>query len=381
MEQVDPARLAESNAELVELLRADIARCGRITFARFMQLALYHPTHGYYATAAVRAGFEGDFLTAPETDPIFGHALARQIAECWERLGRPAPFTVREAGAGRGALAEQIVAGLLAEQAEVLAALRYEIADVNPSRVAEALARVEAVAPGVATVAAGDGAITGVILANELLDALPFHRVVWREGGLHEVWVVWRDGWFADAPGPLSDPRLATPFAGLPLLDGQRAEVSLAAREWARDLGAQLDRGYAILIDYGYPAQELYAPSRAGGTLKTYREHLAAEDPYRHVGRQDITAHVDFSAVAAAAAEGGLCELGLTTQAYFFAGLGVDQLLLDLQQQGDPYRYINARETVLHLMDPRGLGRFRVLVLGKGVGPAPPLRGLAFTLR
>jgi SAM-dependent MidA family methyltransferase len=368
--------MAESNAELVALLRAEIERAGRITFARFMEQALTHPLYGYYASGAARAGFEGDFLTAPETSPIFGHALARQIAECWDRLGRPVPFTVREAGAGGGVLARQIVEGLRREHPEALAALRYELADISEARVAEAVAAGSGlVAP------AGDAPLEGVLLANELLDALPVHRLIYAGGEPRELYVTWRDGWFADEVGALSDPRLAEPLSGLPLVEGQRLEVSPAAWDWARDIGRQIGRGYAILIDYGYPAAELYAPTRVEGTLKSYSQHLVSIEPYRRVGRQDLTAHVDFTAVSRAAQARGMTELGLTTQAYFFAGLGIEELLLGIQRAAtDPYSYLNAREAVMHLLDPRGLGRFRVLVLGKGVPAEPPLRGLAFAL-
>ena len=163
---------------------------------------------------------------------------------------------------------------------------------------------------------------------------------------------------------------------------GQRLEVSPAAREWSRTLPSRLARGFAILIDYGYPATELYSAERAEGTLKTYRQHMVGVNPYHYVGRQDITAHVDMTAVSGAAREAGLSEIGLTTQAFFFAGLGIEELLMRLQrEEDDPYSYVNAREAVMHLIDPRGLGRFRVLVLGHQVEPDSRLRGLSFTLR
>jgi SAM-dependent MidA family methyltransferase len=374
--------LAESNPALVELLRAEIAGQGRITFARFMQQALAHPEHGYYTSGVARPGFDGDFLTAPETSPLFGHALARQIIECWERLERPAAFTVREAGAGVGTLAREVIAGVQRERPEMLATLRYEVSDVSSIRVQEAVANIATVGACVPVSSAGDEPIVGVLLANELLDALPVHRLVFEDGELHEIYVIWGQGWFADEVGPLSDARLAQPLADLPLSDGQRLEVSPAAWEWAIGLGRQIERGYAIVIDYGYPAAELYAPARMEGTLKSYSQHEVAVAPYRRVGRQDLTAHVDFTAVSRAAQAGGMTELGLTTQAYFFAGLGIEELLLDVQRTAtDAQAYIAAREAVLHLLDPRGLGRFRVLVLGKSVPATPPLRGLAFTLR
>lgn len=381
MPDVNAERLAESNPALVKLLQAEIARAGRITFARFMELATIHPEHGYYASGAVRAGFEGDFLTAPETDPIFGHTLARQIAECWERLERPDPFTVREVGAGAGTLALRVLEGLQHEFPKALEVVRYELADLNQRRVAEALERLEEAGFGARVSMTNPEPLTGVLLANELLDALPVHRLSWTGDALQERYTTWRDGWFADEPGPLSDPRLAEPFSGLVLEPGQQAEVSLAARAWAETLGAQIARGYALLIDYGYPAAELYGGQRLSGTLMGYRAHLASPDPYRRVGRQDLTAHVDFTAVSQSAQRSGMTELGLTTQAYFFAGLGIEELLMELQHSAtDPYSYVNAREAVLHLLDPRGLGRFRVLGLGKDVPREPPLRGFSFSL-
>jgi SAM-dependent MidA family methyltransferase len=374
--------LRESNADLVRMLREEIAAAGRITFARFMELALTHPVHGYYMAADARAGYGGDFLTGPETHPIFGHALARQIAECWDRLGRPAPFTIREQGAGAGTLALDILEGLLEAFPDLFEVTRYEVADANPARVTEALARAREAGAEERVAAASGEPFTGVLLANELLDAFPVHRLVVRDGVLHEAYVVWRNEWFADEVARLSDERLSEPFEGLELAEGQRLEVSLAARDWAQGIGAQLRRGYAILIDYGYPAPELYYPgARFDGTLRTYSEHIAGDDPYRRVGRQDLTAHVDFTAVTRAAQAGGCDSIGLTSQAYFFAGLGIEELLLKLQTTAvSANDYIAARETIMHLLEPRGLGRFRVLVLGKDV-PVEPLRGLSFSLR
>jgi SAM-dependent MidA family methyltransferase len=382
LEDIRSTLLAESRAELVTLLRAEIAEQGRITFARFMEQVLAHPEYGYYMPAEPRAGFAGDFLTGPETHPIFGYALARQIAECWDRLEQVERFIVREAGAGAGTLALDIIEGLAAERPDTLGALRYELSDANPARVDEALARLSDAGFSERVARATDSPITGVLLANELLDAFPVHRLVVEDGVLRELYVVWRDSWFADDTGPLSDPRLAEPLAGLPLTEGQRLEVSPVAQDWARGIGAQLERGYAVLIDYGYPARELYAADdRLHGTLRTYSEHTVGDEPYRRIGRQDLTAHVDFTAISRAAVEGGCVELGLTSQAYFFAGLGIDELLMKLQTTAvSSNDYLNARETIMHLLEPRGLGRFRVLVLGKDVAAAP-LRGLSFSLR
>lgn len=375
--------LDESNQELVELLRVEIGAGGRITFARFMELALGHPKLGYYAVGAARAGFEGDFLTGPETHRIFGAALARQIAECWDRLGQPESFVVREAGAGTGTLAHDIMAGLRDERPEVLMSLQYELEDVSAERVTEAMARLETAGFGDRVGSSSDAPLSGVLLANELLDAFPVHRLIVQDSQLREIYVTWSEGWFRDEIGPLSNSEISDSVAGLVRVEGQRLEVSLAARDWARDIGTHLEYGFAILIDYGYPAEELYdAASRPEGTLRSYSQHQVSDDPYRRVGMQDLTAHVDFTAVARAAVAGGCQVLGLTSQAFFFAGLGIEELLIMLQTTAiDPTDYLNARETIMHLLEPRGLGRFKVLVLGKGVDAEPPLRGLSFKLR
>lgn len=372
--------LQTSNPELVAEIRAEIDASGRMTFARFMELALTHPRYGYYTATDAAPGFSGDFLTAPETHSMFGALLARQIAECWERLGRPTPFVVREFGAGTATLALTVLVGLRDESPDTLAAVRYELSDVNDARLTEGLAHAEATGFGGMVARATDEPVVGVLLANELLDALPVHRLVVCGDELREAYVVWRDGWFAEETGELSDPRLAEPLAGLPLIDGQRLEVSLAAAQWAETACRTLERGYAILIDYGYEAAERYDPvERRDGLLRTYWQHIAGDNPYDRVGLQDITAHVDFSAVQRAAERAECDILGLTTQAHFVAGLGADELLMRMQQTAEPLEYIRARETLMHLLDPRGLGRFRVLIAGRGVERDPPLRGLAFT--
>lgn len=379
MQVIDPGPAARSRPELVAEVRAEIEASGRMTFARFMELALTHPQYGYYTATDAAPGFGGDFLTAPETHSMFGTLLARQIAECWERLGRPAPFVVREFGAGSATLALTVLAGLRDESPDVLAALRYELSDVNDARLADGLAQAEAAGFGGSVARATDEPVVGVLLANELLDALPVNRLVVCGDALREAYVVWRDGWFAEEIDELSDERLAEPLAELALVDGQRLEVSLAAARWTDDVCRTLERGYVILIDYGYEAAERYDPvERRDGLLRTYWQHIAGDNPYDRVGLQDITAHVDFSAVQRAAEAAGCDILGLTTQSHFVAGLGADELLMRMQQTVEPLEYIRARETLMHLLDPRGLGRFRVLIVGRGVERDPPLRGLSF---
>jgi SAM-dependent MidA family methyltransferase len=378
---------AESNPALVGVIRDEIdASGGRIAFARFMDLALYHPEHGYYLAAARRPGRGGDFLTAPEATPYFGITLARQIAECWERLGRPDPFTVREYGAGIGGLAYDVIAGLSTEAPEAARALRYRLVEINEHRLAQALAAFDEVGLGhLVEPEMPDGdpePIIGVALANEIADALPVHRLTMREGVLRERYVAWRDGWFAEEEG---EPTPAAARAGnavlaqgIALADGDAIDVSPAAGAWFAGVGHGLERGYAIVIDYGYPAAELYRAHRLQGTVRGYYEHTVTDDPYRRIGEQDLTAHVDFTALQAAGESAGLRLAGFTTQGAFLASLGLGDFLLQLQQ--DPATalsdYLRAQAAVLRLIDPGGLGRFGVLLMAKDAPVAPPLRGL-----
>ena len=188
----------ESEPRLVGLIRDEIERNGPMTFARFMEVALYDPESGYYRAESARPGRGGDFLTAPEAHPIFGRAIARHVEDVWRALRRPNDFTIRELGAGGGALAEGILAGLAADRSDLAATVRYRPVEVEPMRLDELRDRLAAA--GLADrLEADDGApIVGIVLANEVLDALPTHRVIWRDGRLREVFVGWRDSGFAD---------------------------------------------------------------------------------------------------------------------------------------------------------------------------------------
>lgn len=370
--------------ELVERIATEIEAGGPMTFARFMDRALYEPGLGYYRRSTPGPGRGGDFLTAPETHPIFGRAVARQLDEAWERLGRPDPFVVREPGAGDGFLAVTVLDGLLRDRSGLLEAVRWVPVEVEAARVAAFNERLAAA--GHATRVASDEArpVTGAVVANEVLDALPVHRVEWRDGGLVEVFVDWRDGRFVEALGPPSDPSLAGRLAdeGVALVEGQRAEVCLAVDEWIASAGASLARGLLLLIDYAHPAAELYGPRRRAGTLAAYVHHRVHDDPFVNVGRQDLTAHVDVTAVERAAARAGLDHLGTTTQAAFLLGLGLEDLLR--QAREEPGTTLEAqlalRAGIARLLDPAATGGFRVLAFGRGLPVEPPLRGLAYRL-
>src|SRR5215211_312883 len=378
------------NPDLVSAVRDEInAAGGRIPFARFMELALYHPAWGYYLSPVRRPGRPGDFLTAPETHPFFGITLARQIAECWARLDRPEPFVVREYGSGIGALAWDVIAGLSEEAAECREVLQYRLVETNPHRLAQALAGLDEGGLGDVVqcedipAGADPEPITGVVIANEVADAFPVHRLIWRGGQLREGWVVWSKGGFAEEVGDLSpeaaaaDPERMQRENGICLDEGDRIEISPAAAAWFASVGRGLQRGYAIVIDYGYPAAELYRAHRLAGTVRAHRGHTVSGNPFAHVGEQDLTAHVDFSALRRAGEGVGLKFAGQTNQGAFLASLEMGDLLVALGK--DPRtalpEYLAAQAAILHLIDPGGMGRFGVLIMARDAPVGPPLKG------
>ena len=382
----------ESDPVLVERIAAEIERDGPMTFARFMELALYEPDHGYYRVQDARPGRGGDFLTAPEAHPIFGRALARHVIDVWRGIGSPASFGITERGAGSGSLALALLDGIAAEEPVLYRAVRYRAVEVEARRLAELRSVLSAAGHGGRLDADGGGPIVGAVIANEVLDALPTHRVAGgpaASGGgeagaaeILEIFVDWQDGAFVDVSGPPSTSALADRLTGegISLQPGQRAEVCLAVDDWVGRAAAGLERGTALFIDYGYPAIELYDPlRRPRGTLAAYLGQRAHEDPYRAVGRQDLTAHVDITAVERAAVGAGLTHVATTTQSQFLAGLGAGELLVELQTGPDAslQRYLEARAALVRMIDPAAMGRFRVMAFGRELTAGVAFRGLA----
>ncbi len=371
---------------VLPVILTEIQKKGALTIAEYMALALYHPQHGYYASASRRTGRGGDFYTSVDVSSLFGRTLAVQVAECWEMMGHPAAFDVVEAGAANGQLARDLLDGLLQDAPECLDAVRLHLAEASPAARAAQPATLGPHAARLVTSAASlPERIEGVVVANELLDALPVHGVVMGNDGLHERFVAERDGRLVQRTGPVTTALLPDYFErlGIVLETGWQAEVNLSALAWVARAIDRLSRGFLIVIDYGHPASTLYDAAHTAGTLTTYAAHVAAPPDERDTppwlvdpGTRDITSHVDFTSVPRAVEERGGAVLGIVDQTYFLLALGLAaRLETGAGDQSMPV--VRQRLAARALMWPGGLGStHKVLVSAKGLG-RPALRGLS----
>ncbi|HAJ58671.1 MAG TPA: hypothetical protein DCP31_04920 [Cyanobacteria bacterium UBA8543] len=384
----------------------------RITFAEYMDLVLYHPDQGYYATGTVSIGAGGDFFTSPHLGNDFGELLAEQFAQIWDILGRPKPFTLMEMGAGQGLLAVDVLGYLYRQHSDCFAALEYIIVEKAAGLIAQQQQLLQKLRLPTKDNSQSlplrwssleeipENSITGCCFSNELVDALPVHQFAIAQGQLQEIYVTTgnRAGDritldvipsseinFVEVTDTPSTPRIAEYFdlVGIDLMsgaypDGYRSEVNLAALDWLKTVANKLQRGFLLTIDYGYPAPRYYQPARHQGTLQCYYRHRHHNDPYLYVGHQDITAHVDFTALERQGELSGLRKVGFTQQGLFLMALGLGDRIAALSSPGDArgeaiagvqeVMTIMRRREVLHqLMNPMGVGGFGVLIQSKGL--------------
>jgi SAM-dependent MidA family methyltransferase len=367
----EPTPDARAHSERVAAhIREEIAASGGwISFARYMELALYAPGLGYYSAGARKLGRDGDFVTAPEISQLYGQTLARQVRQVLE-----AGFDeVLEVGAGSGALAATLLgelerSGQLPRSyliLELSADLRERSRDTLAAKVPHLLERV-------AWLNRLPPSFSGVVLGNEVLDAMPAHVVRVQGGKFEEGGVGVKNGrldwsWRVAAGTPLDAAR------ALNLPKGFRTEIQLAACGFIRSLGGVLEKGVAFFVDYGFPAKEYYHPQRKEGTLMCHYRHHAHADPFFLPGLQDITSHVDFSAIARAAREGGLELAGYTSQAQFLVNCGITEVMARTPAE-DAGKFLPLANQANRLMSPAEMGElFKVIALGKGY--AAPLIG------
>ncbi|MBD2490513.1 class I SAM-dependent methyltransferase [Aulosira sp. FACHB-615] len=373
----------------------------RITFAEYMDMVLYHPEHGYYASKAVNIGFKGgDFFTSVSLGADFGELLAEQFVQMWEILGQPRTYSLVEMGAGQGLLALHILNYYQRHYPDFLPALDYVIVEKSPELQQEQQQRLQNYPVRWCNlVDIPSNSITGCFFSNELVDAFSVHQFILQTGELREIYVtlpsdveqnenyLLLEGEFQEIIGETSTPQLTKYFEliGIDLTakvypDGYRSEINLAALDWLSIVADRLQRGYVVTVDYGYPAHRYYNPRRSQGTLQCYYQHRYHNNPYINLGRQDITAHVDFTALELWGEQCGLTKIGFTQQGLFLMALGLGDSIASLSHQDIAIAQLLQRRESLHkLIDPTGLGGFGVLIQSKGLQNleiSQPLKGL-----
>ena len=358
------AAAAHSARLVADIAAAIVAAGGWIGFDRFMEMALYQPGLGYYHGGAAKFGADGDFVTAPEISPLFGRTLARQVAELLAETGGD----ILELGPGTGRLAVDVLCEI---DRLGVAPVRYHLIDLSPELRARQRTRIETTAPRLADrvrwLDALPDRIHGVVIANEVFDALPVQLVAWRDDGVFERGVVRGGNGFAWQDRPIGDASLAARVATLPVRAPYLSEINLRAQALVTALAQRLVAGALVCIDYGFGRAEFFHPQRQRGTLMCHHRHTAHDDPFHLPGLQDITAHVDFSALVDAGIGSGLQLGGYATQARFQIDLGITDLLAETDA-ADAARYAPQAAQVQQLLSPAEMGDlFKVLVLTRGI--------------
>lgn len=359
-----PAEPGNTRLLLKELI-ATIDEKGPISFADFMEIALYDPAYGYYTGGARRVGFEGDFFTSPSMSPAFGMTLARLVPLVDEALNHPDKFSIVELGAGDGKTARQIIETLKKYRPDIYPRIKY-ICVERGINIRDAREEVEWV-KDISSVTP----IRGIVLSNEFFDAIPVRRVVMRDDGLHEIMVGNIDGALGDVERKISDIQIEKYFRDLniELEKDREAEVCLEAKSWIDKIAAVLEAGVVATIDYGYPAFELYAPHRKRGTLTAYHKHKQVEEFYLNVGEQDLTAHVNFTALSIWGKSAGLDTIAFTDQLRFFLDLGIHEVFAQIESESASYAdFQTAVQPAKALIMPGGMGEtFKALLQQKGI--------------
>ena len=367
----------EHSRRLLEKIRAEIeAQGGTISFRRYMEMVLYEPGLGYYSAGARKFGRDGDFTTAPELSDLYSRCIARQ---CKEILWHTGGGIIMELGAGSGAMA-----GAVLTELQVLDSLpqQYLILETSADlkqRQQQLLASTHSAYYSniVWLDRLPSEKFNGVILASEVLDALPVHRIIIDENGISELAVAYQSGGFVYKKLRLDETllhhmeRLQNYFAGPPS-EAYTTEINPELNAWIASFSDILETGVMLIIDYGYPGKEYYHPQRGSGTLKCHYRHHVHDDPFFYPGLQDVTASVDFTGVAEAALDAGLEVSGFTTQAYFLVACGLGGMVNE--QRDDDFRFLQLTQQAKLLTMPGAMGeQFKVIALGKNY--SQPLLG------
>jgi SAM-dependent MidA family methyltransferase len=379
------------NPDLIQKIVSEISQQRRISFARFMELALYDVPYGYYMTQAVdadfsfsdRIGWRGDFFTAPELSPILAKTLVRQVVEIDVQLGHPNPLMFLEIGGGNGSFAVDFLQECQTTASDVFNRLTYQLVERSPSLQSRQASRLKDALGNWAERHVtwkssldeiAEDSVSGVIFSNELIDALPVHRVRWENDQLSEIFVTYEGGKFVENLGQGSSPELIdySKRYKVTMHEGHTSELHLAAEVWMDQVARILHRGVVLTIDYGHVSRDYYQRNRKEGTLLCYYRHQISTNPYIRVGEQDITAHVNFSVLAQRGTAKGVRLVGLTTLAHWLIGLEVEELVRDQDPEAEDVK------ALAQLLRQDGMGKtFKVLVQQKGLEPFP-VQGLRY---
>jgi SAM-dependent MidA family methyltransferase len=370
--------------DLSAVIRAKIEADGPVSFAWFMEQALYHPQFGYYSSGRARIGRSGDYFTNVSVGPIYGTIVAVQLAEIWQQLEGPRDFVIAEQGGHSGEFMRDILITLKADAPDFFDRVRCWMIEPFPVLREEQARTLEGFEGKVEWRESLEEVepFAGVHFSNELLDALPVHLVRRRETADREIvddlWeekvVDWKNGDFVFTHRGITDGELAALLKNLPPLPaGYETDVNLAALEWVDLLSSKLRCGYVLTVDYGFPRENYYAPHRTTGTLQCRAHHQRISSPLDNVGDCDITAHIDWTSIAERAMERGFSLTGFTDQHHFLTG--ILSAYRELLERADR----SARRTLQTLLHPEMLGRtFQVLALSRGVEAEPKLSGFKF---
>jgi SAM-dependent MidA family methyltransferase len=355
-----------------------IQKEGPITFKTFMEMALYEPGLGYYASEHTEIGKAGDFYTSQHLHPAFGAMIANQLEEMWEIMGKPSDFYAVEHGAGAGLMCMDIMSYL--QKREIFQSLTYVIVELNPFIRHRQKKLLEKYSDKVKWMSPfkGPGDIKGCILSNELFDAFPVHLIK-MEDQLKEIYVNVNNDHIDEMKGGPSTDALhdyLNEFS-VNLSGGYRTEINLKIRDWLRSVNEVLSEGFVLTIDYGYPAWDYYSDERNRGTLLCYYKHQVNEDPYSNIGQQDITAHINFSSIKKWGEEFGFKTIGFCQQGTYLISLGIDEIIKELFENERDYLFEVAK--IKRLIFPGTIGEtHKVMIQYKGRAN-PDLRG--FTMK
>ncbi len=373
---------------LVALIRDHLLRHGPAPFPWFMEQALYHPEYGYYTSTRLRIGRQGDYYTNVSVGRLYGQLLASQLIEMWKILGSPSRFTIVEEGAEDGQLAMDILSAITEESIEAAECIRYTILEPIPGKQLQQRAKLEPAFLEKMTWLTGLAdleAVTGAFISNELVDAMPVHLVVYRDDEWSELLVDISGEDFGFVGAKIEAPELLQALDKLPLpvLSPYRTEVNLAATRWIQAVSARLERGFMLIVDYGFSRGEYYKPERTEGTLTCYSRHRRSYNPLERPGEIDITAHVDFTSLAETAASASLKVAGYADQHHFMVG-AAESRLLALEKAVETEGLTPAHAAFLGpyrtLMHPGTMGMaFKFLLLTKGLNGHPQLSGFKYS--